>query len=339
MGYLAASLAARAAARTLVDRLNLVPPVDIEGLLRLHATVERVEWPQINVDALLLGMAGKGSRLKVFIRATSNPLRERFTAAHELGHILLPWHVPGPTCQVAQDEGVPDLRSFTFEDEADIFASCVLVPDRWLSALVQDTDHDMSAVIRELNTASVSTEAAMQALRRYLLAGWVLVAYGDRLYSTPGTSLPKSPDGALTKGGRRIDVDGLDALKEAAADHGESCLNGHRVQWFRLTQSEALPAPGAGELRTAHQILLDAIIAAEFAPADATHVVASANGKVGGALRQASGRPAGETFDAMRNRLQDWEFSRLLDQPDFLLWLAQRARAIEAGQTKSKRRG
>lgn len=306
-------------------RFGLSPPVDVESLLRSRVALNRVDWPIDGVDAVLTGLVGDPRGVAVYIRATDNLLRERFTMAHELGHLLLPWHLPNANCAVK--EGALDLPVFSLEEEADVFASCLLVPDAWLLEQVHRCGDDMSQLLRVLNAAEVSTAAAIQALRRYLLAGWVFVSYGERsIIATRGTRLPDVPADQV-----------MAVLAAECYAKGEASLNGFPVYWYRMVEPLSLPQKDAADARTDHQILLDAIAMIEPESKRHNPIAQSANGKVGGSLREAAGRPAEETFQAVRHRCEQWEHAELLEQPDFLLWLAQRSRAVEAGTTKRRR--
>nr|WP_279539010.1 ImmA/IrrE family metallo-endopeptidase [Paenarthrobacter sp. MSM-2-10-13] len=272
-------------------------------------------------------MAGDPRKVAVFIRATDNLLRERFTMAHELGHLLLPWHLPNANCEVG--EGALDLPTYSLEAEADVFASCLLVPDAWLLHQVQRFGDDMSQLLRELNAAEVTTAAALQALRRYLLAGWVFVSYGERqvITATRGTRLPHAS----------TNEEVVAYLAGECHAQGEASLNGFPVQWYRMVESVALPQRSPDDVRSDRQVLLDAIAMVEPDSQRRNSIAQSANGKVGGALREAGGRSANLTFQAVRHRCEQWEHSKLLAQPDFLLWLAERSRAVETGMTKRRR--
>jgi hypothetical protein len=308
-----------------VERHDLTPPVDVEALLAAQVQLRRVDWPHEDVDAILTGLGQGRSPVTVFVRATDNLLRERFTMAHEFAHLMLPWHLPAPTCHV--DEAVLDLQSASTEQQADIFASCLLVPDRWLEQLWRAHPGDMTRTLQELNGAEVTTAAALQAMRRLLLPGWVFVAYGgDSLVVSRGTQLDVSRTPSAAH------------LEAHAQEVGEAMLNGHLVRWYRLSASASLPVKGFDDVRSDHEILMTAISEVEPDERRRLSMAASANGKVGGTLREAAGRPAAETYEAMLHRLSDWEYSGLLDSPDFQLWLAQRSRAIELGDTKRRRR-
>ena len=282
-----------------------------------------MDWPYDEVDAIVTGFANASGKPAVYIRATENLLRERFTMAHELGHLVLPWHLPAANCSV--DEAEFELQDPTTEQQADLFASTLLVPDRWLASLMNAHADDMSQIIRELNGTEVSTAAALQALRRYLLPGWVFEAYGGRsVVATNGTQLPE-------------DAPRRQVLESTAHATGDALLNGQTVRWFKFSQSATLPVKSFDDVRTDHEILVDAIVKHEGLRDEVSRITASANGKVGGTLREAASRPASETYEAMLHKLADWDYASLIESSDFRLWLAQKARAIESGQTKSRR--
>jgi Zn-dependent peptidase ImmA (M78 family) len=121
MPYLPLSLApARTAAATLVNRLDLHPPVKVHDLVSNYAELEQVNWPGENVDAVMLR---RGTEKPMVFYKSHDPrgLRERFTLGHELGHLILPWQIGNATCVVSDD--VQDSVS-SDEAEANMFASC-----------------------------------------------------------------------------------------------------------------------------------------------------------------------------------------------------------------------
>ncbi len=191
-------VAARNAAALFVERLDLAPPVRIRALLRTRAELDEAVWPTEAVEAVML-RRGDG-RPQVFYRPLpDNRGRERFTLAHELGHIMLPWHVGNSAC--APGVGVFDSTTATEEEQADTFASCVLAPDRWLLHLTETFRGDMSGFLRALEDARMSTTASLMAIRRVLLAGWVFqMNRQTTVFSSLGTSGPslKSSLGVLS---------------------------------------------------------------------------------------------------------------------------------------------
>lgn len=301
--------------------------MDVESLIRERADLVRADWPIESVDAVMTRLGH--DRPAVYYRATDNLARERFTLGHELGHLLLPWHLPEQNCAVGT--GALDLPKYSPEEEADIFASCLLIPDSWLLGLLERHHHDMTEVLRELNQAEVTTYAALLALRRVLLAGWVFVFYnGDQIVATPGTHV----------GGVDVHQDSMSTaeIAVAAQESGSANLNGHPVRWFRLSQAHELPARNPNDLRTLHTVLQDAVALVESDEAVRVRLTQVCNGTVGGALRDAAGRPAVDAYQSLVHRFERSEVSRLLEEPDFHVWLAGKVRDIESGNTKRRRR-
>jgi hypothetical protein len=237
--------------------------------------------------------------------------------AHELAHIVVPWHMGRYTCSTAA-VGSLDLAFYGQEDEADVFASAVLMPDAWLKAVVARDPDDIEAILTELNSANVSTAAALTALRERLLAGWVFGAYGGaQAWWSPGTKYPVHDWQAI-----------LEHARHNATEQGSVLLNGHPVQWYRLHPPSDLP-PEDADSRSSTE-LLDTAIANTFVDEDyRQHVQKSVNGKVGGALRAAGGQPAASNYSVLKYRFAQSEFRELLDEPDFLTWLARKARGVE----------
>jgi len=79
-------------AGVLVERLDLTPPVNVMEVAGRYADLEILSW-EFACDALVVGLGSMdGRRPKVFIRANyQGRRRRRFTIAHEIGHLVLPW--------------------------------------------------------------------------------------------------------------------------------------------------------------------------------------------------------------------------------------------------------
>jgi hypothetical protein len=185
---------------------------------------------------------------------------------------------------------------------------------------------DMSIVISRLNSAEVSTPAALFALRRYLLAGWVFRReQSGWTVVTPGTVLDRQQGFAPKR------------MRALATDSGQATLNGETISWYSFLPPESeLPQRPAADTRTVHALLLSAASRASSDEAP-ERIAMSANGKIGGGLREAAGRSESLLFRTMLHRLADWEHADLLEVPDFRLWLAEKCRAVSAGSTKRRR--
>lgn len=316
--------AARRAAGRFVRREGLTPPIDIEAVLLGYANeVARVDWPFHDVDAVTYGLGTDSVR--VFLRHSAFERRERFTIAHELAHILIPWHTGQPeACHIG--EAQLDSESTT-ENEADIFASCVLLPDSWLDSLYVKHNADMSSILSELTVAHVSTPAALLALRRHGLAGWGFYrSRGEQYFSTPGTQFTYPRHS-------------LDELRARADAHGTALLNNETITWFRFFAPHSdLPERGRGDIRSAHSILIDAL--EPVRPADSIRkIVNQLNGIIGGSLKDHAGQAAKSTYPATLHRISGKpDLKDLVALPGVQLWVAEKARAIEAGTTNNRKR-
>jgi hypothetical protein len=313
---IAASMASvRRAAERLIVRHTLEPPVDVLTLTEIYADVERLSWPISGCDGLTYLLPGE-SRPKIFYRSTDNPQRERFTVCHELAHAILPWHLARGECR--PDEEGDIFRVATLENQADLFASCLLFPDRWLRSIVSASQGDGSRLLNSLAEADASTIASLIAVRRTLLAGWVFQAYAGTLtVSSAGTYLPQ---GASPK-----------ELRAEAVDAGEARMNGHTVNWYRLTDNDSLPAAAMdGE---AKEMLQAALQILEPDPTLRPRITQQLNGKVGGGLRNAGGGDADVLFNQLRYRIRNSPFASFLSEPLFEQWLGMKARDIARGST------
>src|SRR5206468_2538372 len=89
-GPFAVMTAEESLANTLLARLGISPPVPVEQMVRVYADIEDDDLPA-NSDAIILRPAI--GRPRIFLDRRKHPVRKRFTLAHELGHLLIPWHI------------------------------------------------------------------------------------------------------------------------------------------------------------------------------------------------------------------------------------------------------
>lgn len=109
---------------------NLAPPVQVIRILNKYARVKKVDLPP-GWDGVVLHSAGVEP--SVLLSVGSNDNRMRFTAAHELAHIVLPWQRGTVYCNTREHMwGLRDYIVKTIESEANGFASELLVPSKWL---------------------------------------------------------------------------------------------------------------------------------------------------------------------------------------------------------------
>lgn len=180
-------------AARLVRKFSLRPPVDVECLAREFADLEFATLP-VDADAITTHLKHNGKRPRIIVNQRRPPTRRRFTIAHEIGHIVIPWHVGTMTVShVAEYESVDDPIYKAMESEANRFASELLMPTAWLRSLIPAVGLDISALHSKVQSvADVSMTSAAIGLARCLPTGHVFLELDQRrrvLYSgqSPGT--------------------------------------------------------------------------------------------------------------------------------------------------------
>lgn len=311
-------------AKTLVQRLDLTPPVNITALLSARAQVEYVDWSHECDAVTILGAEVP----RVFVRSGMAPLRERFTLAHELAHIELAWHVGTVDCHVDSidsDYSTATLNG-TQEREANEFASRLLAPDRWLAPLVKDVSSferaAMQSLLENLATAEMSAHAGLIALSRHLVPGHAF--FIDQGFAiSKGTPWPGMPPLG------QIEVE---QYLERSVTVEEFAHQGRKVFWARTVPPAPLP-PGSidasADERTPHQVLIDCCTRA-FGQNEAQKKSMSVNGIVGGITSDPT-LPWNENAitSVVRHRIQSRDDLReLLKDPEFSVYLQKRATAI-----------
>jgi len=80
-----------------IAKNNLSLPIDIDKIISDYAHVEYDDIP-FNYDAIQIDSKKYGNKPLIIINNNLSYRRKRFTLAHELGHIILPWHIGTISC-------------------------------------------------------------------------------------------------------------------------------------------------------------------------------------------------------------------------------------------------
>lgn len=151
-------------ANLFAEQYSLVPPVPVQQALEEVADVEYVRLPGKG-EAILLRKPHGRPRVIVSKRLVGNRNRFRFTLAHELGHLVLPWQVGSAFCHPEVTYVVGADFNTELEAQANRFASELLVPRPWLSnELGDDLDELAEQIIEIAEKAQVSPITASLAL-------------------------------------------------------------------------------------------------------------------------------------------------------------------------------
>lgn len=181
----------RMAAR-LVERLSLTPPIDVERVCAGLANLSFKSFP-IEIDGICLDLKVPHKTPKVWVSRTMPTVRKRFTIAHEIGHIIIPWH----TGNIVDDIDAPRLQNIEkqyrrLEAEANRFAAELLMPSAWAVGLAERASHVAGLMHTIAQIAQVSLPAAFLKAGKLGQPGYVGAEVRDgvvfRSLRTPGTN-------------------------------------------------------------------------------------------------------------------------------------------------------
>lgn len=197
----------RVFARRFVAHHSLVPPVDVQALLSQYADIEVDEIPT-SCEAVVLRKLG--TRPKVIISRSSQHKRLRFTLAHELGHVVLPWQYGTVFCHPQEGMYVPhESIVAALETEAHHFASEILLPLEWLETEFSSHEDLSDKLVEIANKGDVNISVALiaaQAAIHYQSIFAVIGNDSEVKYAQKTRNCPLSPTNGFSN---------LDAAKKA----------------------------------------------------------------------------------------------------------------------------
>ena len=290
-------------AARLVARLNLRPPIDVEALCASFADLAFKQFP-IEIDGLCLDLKIPGKRPKVWVSKATPPVRRRFTLAHEIGHIIIPWHTGTIIDDIDAPRSSEKSRYREMEAEANRFAAELLMPSIWTIGLAERSDHVAGLMHSIHELARVSFPASFLKAGKLGKPGFVGAEVRDglivRSLRTPET-LSRIPD-----------LNTLIEHVEMPAAHEPRIVQGTDALYYWWQIQEALNDPG-GELLEWRAILDEILtsIPAEYR----AKARASVNAIIGAAIgREPRGGDVREIYksgiEASQNRASESRWVR-----------------------------
>jgi IrrE N-terminal-like domain len=306
--------------RLLVERLDLHPPVNIHQVATSYADVEVDSIPG-DCDALVVGLAGDRPRPLIVLKSSRPWRRERFSLAHELGHVLIPWHVGlSSVCYLERGETFGAWEYRRDEAQANRFASEVLVPARWLSRVVDAADA-LPEIFTELERANVSAPAGCLALIRFLPPGYILVLPAGGLVDYAARS-----EGTVASLPRRGHPLNATTLSRFAESHDTATFAGRAVAWWFF--GAEVKAGLSDDPRTSHEII-DEILAERIDPQPRPKVRQSVFAVAGHAKGAYGASGPAELHGRLRERYASHpELGEVTSHPDFDLFCLRRAEEL-----------
>ncbi|MFI5159209.1 MAG: ImmA/IrrE family metallo-endopeptidase [Sphingobacteriales bacterium] len=118
-------------ARKILEKHKLTVPFDLDKLVNEYAKIRYKSIPIEGVDGVCLNVKRIGKTPTVIVNDDAVISRQRFTLAHELGHIIIPWHLGTIIDDIDADNKnlqAVDQQYWELEREANRFASELLMP-------------------------------------------------------------------------------------------------------------------------------------------------------------------------------------------------------------------
>jgi len=281
------------------------------------------------MDGLCLGLKRAGKSPLVVLNSRKSEQRQRFTLAHELGHVLIPWHIGDIFDTTARDEYDEQSDYWRTEAEANRFASELLMPSDWVRSLISSPIDPPVLVELISKTAKTSRQSAVYKLASCLPPGFVFAEV--------------SPSGSVRCGSSAQTPAPLPYSTEAAnltsalpwASRSWQPNNGVGIWWWDTNFGGTLISTGADWRELLDQILIGTLPSDECNAfkASLNGVLAASHGLDKEGTRESV---VNACWQRLHARAQgDGRYSRFLSHPDFVEFLSAR---IEAFFTPKKRR-
>jgi len=310
----------RLAAR-LIQRRGLEPPIDVEAIAASLATVTTKKFP-VEIDGLCLDLNVSGKTPKIWIAEGLHRVRRRFTLAHEIGHIRIPWH----TGTIVDEIDVPHSREKSryreMEAEANRFAAELLMPTSWVLRTIERTRHPSDLMNIILKVADVSYPAALFRVHKVSPAGFVGAVVEDDVIVWSGKTRG-------TQAQTPIIGSNLSHLDEAILERGRE-LNSRKSRYIWWKVKDEVPVPPAPS--EPWREILDRILLSvpederAITKARVNAVIGSAFGKV--AIRGSAEQLYHSALQSCTNRNdRDTRLPIVFNHPEFSDYLIARCHA------------
>jgi Zn-dependent peptidase ImmA (M78 family) len=122
-------------AKRLFAKHSLSIPFDIDNLVSNYGVIIYKNIPFDGIDGVSINIKVPGKFPKIIVNTSLPPKRQLFTKAHELGHIIIPWHL-GTIVDDIYSQGYKDFVYSEIEHEANRFAAELLMPTDWVKKSV-----------------------------------------------------------------------------------------------------------------------------------------------------------------------------------------------------------
>jgi Zn-dependent peptidase ImmA (M78 family) len=190
-------------ARRVIQKYQLAPPIDVHALASAYATVQILSLP-VDLDGASINLKVPRRHPTIVLNHRRPPRRQRFTLAHELGHVLIPWHIGTIADDIDLADDGQDRSYWNLESEANRFAAELLMPDGWVKGQISARSNPGEMVEAVAESADVSSDAALIRVNGLLSPGYIYALIdSDGVVISSGRSNGTLPNRPVW--GRRLD--------------------------------------------------------------------------------------------------------------------------------------
>lgn len=178
-------------ARKVIQKHSLTIPFNLDDLINKYAKIIYKSIPFDGVDGVCSNLKTAGKTPIVIVNADSARTRQKFTLAHELGHIIIPWHLGTFIDEIDESAVHPYNQYWELEREANKFASELLMPFDWIYSLYKKNS-DPAILLSQIReqcgvsemAAKIRLQTAISEIETILIpVEWLLQLCKD--YSNP----------------------------------------------------------------------------------------------------------------------------------------------------------
>lgn len=308
-------------ARRVQAKYSLKPPIDLESLIKEHAELIFLPIPIDGVDGISLNLKTKGRKAKVIVNTNNPPSRKRFTLAHELGHILIPWHTGSIIDHVDPAQAYDLFDYLELEPEANSFAAELLIPIDWMKQLLSETKDLALAHTIISNECQASLQAVAIRMAQilpksivYVVENFGVVEFSGRTSGTLANAITVESE---------LNINAYNYCES----HFTINVGNRNIHWWQLPDKIEL---GSLDDRSWRDIL-SAIVDDIGIPSSEAHkfkqsingVVAAANSEIKGTENYSYGTVVAACMQRLKDRE---EYKDFVEHPQFENFLSKRSR-------------
>jgi len=308
------------------EKHKLEPPVDVVRLVSEYAHIEETNLP-IDADAISINLKKDNKKPSVFINKSVDSTRKRFTYAHELAHIIIPWHVGTVISHVTHFETFTDDIYKQIEAEANRFASEILLPTKWLKKQIRHLKDNPIDFIKKISgiadTSVISTTISVCNLlpQGYVFA--ILSNNGKVIYSG------RSKDTVAPIPSQSDIITNIRKHYEFASTVVEEQIGMFNHVWWHFGK-QSVESTNTDN-RDWHEILDTIIIDCKVPKDDIKHTIQSINGIIGAANGMHKDADVDGLYSIMLQRFSSRDhLTKIARHPDFKIFIIKRVLALRA---------